>query len=346
MTLAGPARFQADTAPTPPVGPGEALVRVRLTGICGSDVHVYRHGDIGGLQPPYPFVLGHECMGDVVDTGPGVDPGLRGRRVAVEPHVPCGDCRWCRTGRENVCPHDRFLGLPPCHGSLQEYIVHPADLLEPLPDHVSDAAGVMLEPLAIALYALRLAGIEPGQRVVVLGAGVLGSCLLLLLGLRRDVEVTAVELKQDRLDRAQSLGARHVVRAMDGRRQAVTEAVYAATDGQGADLVLECAGAEDTLLGACDAAAPAGTVVGIGIPDGPVYPLAASSARRKGLCLRMVRRSLHTLAPVLRMVAAGQLDPGALVTHTWPVARAQDAFSMVGQRADGVLKVLLDVRSW
>ena len=133
-------------------GPGEALVRVHSVGICGSDMHLYRHGHIGAIVLSGPFVIGHECMGHVEEVGEGVDASLVGTRVAVDPAIPCGRCRWCLAGLYNVCPTLPFIGLPDRPGAFQEYIVHPAQWIEPLPDDVSDDAGVVLEPLAIAMH--------------------------------------------------------------------------------------------------------------------------------------------------------------------------------------------------
>jgi L-iditol 2-dehydrogenase len=346
MPLVARSRFAGTEGAAAEPGPGEALVRIGMVGVCGSDIHLFRHGRIGGLDAAYPFIAGHECMGTVEDAGPGVDRSLIGRRVAVEPHIPCGRCTWCRQGLENVCPDDRFLGLPPRPGALQEFLAHPASLLELLPDSVSDEEGVVLEPMAIALHAIRLVKPRPGQSVLVLGAGVLGTCVLALLELRRDLRIAAADLVQDRLDRARIMGASLCVRAEEGRRQDVVQAVRDFTGGCGADVVFECAGVEDTFLSACDAAAPAGHVAVIGIPDGDVLPLSAASARRRGLTVRMVRRSLHTLGPCIRLAAGSGLRPGALVTHRFAAPQAQGAFDLVARRGDGVLKAVIDMRRW
>jgi L-iditol 2-dehydrogenase len=346
MPLVAKSRFAAAEAQALVPGLGEALVRIDAVGVCGSDIHLFKDGAIGGLDIEFPFVVGHECMGTVQATGPGADPSLVGRRVAVEPHIPCGECRWCSQGLENVCPNDRFLGVPPTPGAMQEFLAHPARLLEPLPDSISDEAGVVLEPLAIALHAVRLAKLKPGQTVLVLGAGVLGTCVLALLNLRRDLRVAAADLMPDRLARAQGMGAGRCILAEPGSRKPVVDSVADFTEGRGADVVFECAGAEDTFRNACDAAAPAGHVLIIGIPDGDVLPLSASSARRRGLTLRMIRRSLHTLRPCIRLVVESGLRLDPLVTHRFHAKAAQEAFELVQRREDGVLKAVIDMRRW
>lgn len=343
IVLQSPGRFATQDVAEPRPGPGEALVRVRKVGICGSDIHLFRKGRIGDIVLEGPFVIGHECMGVVGEVGPGVSAGLKGRRVAIEPAVSCGRCSWCRQGDYNVCPDNRFLGLPPRQGALQQCLVHPADLIEPLPDEIGDAAAVMLEPMAIALSAVRLAGVRPGQRVAILGTGVMGTCVLAALGLYRGVRVVCADLMADRLERALRMGAAEVVQPGTGSNRQVAAELLAAIGGYGADVVFECAGAEQTLWNMCEVAAPAACVAVIGSSHDDRVIFSSGTARRKGLTLRIVRRSLHTLRPCIELTAAGVLKPGDLVTHTFPASEIERAFRTVDEYADGVLKALVDM---
>ncbi|MBN1383237.1 MAG: alcohol dehydrogenase catalytic domain-containing protein [Deltaproteobacteria bacterium] len=344
IVLNRPGHFEVQTTEKPSAGEGMALIRINAVGICGSDMHLYRKGHIGNIQMTDPLVIGHECMGQVEAVGEKVPKDLIGRRVAVEPAMPCGTCRWCKSGLHNVCPEVAFLGLPPTPGAMQEYLVHPAHLLERLPDSLNDAEGVIMEPLAIALHGVRLAKVKPGQTIVILGTGVIGTCVMSLLGLYDHLRIVCVDLLKDRLARAEQMGATQTVLLTS--REPALEGIMDATDGLGADIVFECAGTPDTLWLMCEAAGPAGHIAAIGSnPDDQVI-FSSGTSRRKGLTIRCVRRSLNTLDECIRLAAAGKIDVKPLVTHTFPASKADDAFRIVESYGDGVLKTVIDMKDW
>ena len=344
IALTAPRSFAEIEMEMPRVGPGQVLVRVGLVGICGSDMHLFRHGDIGGIAAPYPWVAGHECMGTVVEVGEGVDPTVLNQRVAVEPHLPCGHCAACERGLINACMNDCFLGVPPRPGALVEHLLLEAQQVEPISDRISDEEGVLLEPLAIALHAVNLIKPQPGETVAIVGTGVLGTCVLVVLKQLLGMEPICVDLVPDRLALASNLGASTVVQAEAGNPQPSTDAIKAATAGVGADRVFECAGVPDTYRVSADAAAPGAHVGLIGIPDGAEMPLPASSTRRKALTIRMIRRSLHTLRPCIEHMEAGRLSCRSLATHTVPASATAEAFALVDGYRDKVLKALIDMR--
>ncbi len=346
IVLKSPREFAVEEVATPSPGRGEAIVRIGKVGVCGSDMHLFRLGRIGDIRMTQPLVIGHEAMGTVDAAGEGVDASLVGRRVAIEPQDYCGRCRWCVAGLQNLCPQHAFLGLPPRDGAMQEYLAHPAHLLEPLPDSISDDAAVGLEPMSIALHAIRLVKIRPGLRVCILGTGVLGTCVLTLLSLYRGVRIVCVDQLHERLERALILGAAAAIEAAPGSTEATADEAREALGGFGADVVFECAGVADTLYNMAEVAAPGAHVAVIGSnPAGPVA-FSSSSARRKGLTIRFVRRSLNTLGPVLDLAERGEIDPAAIVTHAFPASQAARAFDVVDTYADGVLKAVIDMREW
>ena len=345
IVLEAPERFAVQEVEAPRPGPGEALVRIGKVGVCGSDVHLYRDGHIGDIVAEGPVVIGHECMGVVEAVGEGVGGDLVGRRVAVEPARHCGRCRWCATGRRNMCPEMDFMGLPPTPGAFQEYLVHPADLLEPLPEAVSDEAAVVMEPLAIALHAVNLSRVQPGMSVVILGTGVMGTCVLMLLGLQRGARVVCVDLLPERLERAGEMGAA-TVRAEPSQRREVEEAVLDIVGGYGADIVFECAGADETQWNMCEIAAPGGHAMVIGTNAADTVTYCCGTARRKAITIRTVRRSLNTLPACIELAARGLIRPELLVTHRFPAGRIAEAFQTVAGYRDGVLKALVDMRAW
>lgn len=338
--------FVVEEVPAPAPGPGCAVVRMRKVGICGSDIHLYRTGHVGETKLDGPFIIGHECVGVVTQVGQGVSRDLVGRRVSVEPAMSCGHCPWCAVGQTNICPTVKFLGTPPTPGAFQECLVHPAHLLEPLPDSVSDEAGVVLEPMAIGLHAVNLVKVRPGQRVAVLGTGVIGSCVLAMLSLYRGLHVVCVDLVPDRLERAKAIGAAAVVNAAGLTDEEAASQTKAALGGYGANVVFECAGAAQTNWNMCEVAAPDGHVAVVGITEDDRVVFNHSRARRKGVTLRLVRRSLHTLRPCIELAARGTIHPEALVTHVLPAAEIGKAFELVDTSAQGVLKVIVDMERW
>lgn len=345
--------FSFHEIPVPEAGPGEALVKIRKVGVCGSDIHLYRTGAIGNIRTDGPLVIGHECMGEVVDVGSDSDRDRVGERVAIEPAIPCGHCIWCTSDRSNLCPNIRFLGLPPVHGAMQEYLVHPLHLLKSLPETLDDAAAVMLEPLAVALHAINLAKAASDHTVAILGTGVIGTCVLSLLRQDRDLRIICVDPLEERLHRAKKMGADHVLRptaVMDRHKEntdvALLNAIRTITDGNGVQCVFECSGERESLWNMIELATPGAHVAIIGSnPDDRVL-FSAGSARRKGLTLRFVRRSLNTLDACIRMTLEGKISPENLVTHTFKATAAAQAFETVDKYEDGVLKALIDMESW
>ncbi|MHC4713057.1 MAG: zinc-dependent alcohol dehydrogenase [Planctomycetota bacterium] len=346
ILLEAPGAFGLREGAVPQPGPGEALVRIHCVGVCGSDIHLYRHGRIGDIALEEPLVIGHEAAGEVVDVGAGAPEGLVGKRVAVEPHDYCGKCRSCAAGNTNMCRSGRFLGLPPTPGAMQEYLVHPAKLLIPLSDDLDDRAAVALEPMSIALHAVNLAKVPPGGSVAVLGTGVIGTCVIALLSLHDGLEIVCADLMTDRLERVRAMGVSTTVTAVEGARERAASEVVEALGGEGAGIVFECAGVPDTLWNMCEVAAPGAHVAVIGSNPEDTVAFSSGSARRKGLTMRFVRRSLNTLGSVMELASKGLLKPGDIVTHTFGARKAAEAYETVAARADGVLKAVVDMRRW
>lgn len=336
--------FAEETVPTPQ--PGEALLRIRRVGVCGSDIHLYQDGRIGDLALPGPFVVGHECMGEVVAVGDSCDEHLLGKQVAVEPAIHCGKCVFCQRGQRNICPQVRFLGTPPTMGAMMEYLSHPVELLEVIPDHLSPEAAVALEPLSIALYAINLSPPQLGQSVAVVGTGVIGTCVMMLLGLIKGIQVVAVDLKDDRLARARELGATHTFNTTGIARDDWAEEVRALCGPYGADVVYECVGEDDTIWNSGEIAAPGGVVSVTGISGRDRMEFRHSSIRRKGLDIQLVRRSLLTMKPCAEMCIRGQIDPELLVTHNFTASQATEAFETVENYRDNVLKAIINMEKW
>lgn len=330
-----------DDAPVPPPAAGELLLRITRVGVCGSDMHMYRNGQIGGIRiddAGGPFVPGHEAAGVVEAVGEGCPAEWVGRRVAVEPAINCGLCPWCLAGQPNVCPEHRFLGLPGCDGALRQYMTHPARLCVPVGDELDDDEIVMLEPLAIAVHALDRAGWVGGQGALILGAGPIGLSILCLLASAGAETIVVTDKLDYRLDLAARLGA---TCTLNPTRENVPDAVRKISGGYGLPFVFEAVGEPETFEHMVDCAAPAGVVAVVGISAEDKLGFTHSQARRKGLDLRMVRRSNRTLERALRWAVARRLPLRQMVTHHHGLPDVQKAYKQVSDYADKVVKSVI-----
>lgn len=335
-------RFGLVDVPVPQPQHGEALVRIVACGVCGSDLHMFSEGAIGGIRiedATAPFIPGHECMGRIDAVGPGGDERLVGRRVFLEPALNCGRCRWCLEGRPNVCPHHTFFGLPPQDGCLREYLVHPLRLCEPLPDDITDDASVLLEPLAIALHAIDRLDVRPGANVAILGAGPIGLCCLLLLSHMGLGEIVVSEPLAYRRALATELGA---TRVLDSAQPGLVERIVELSGGHGAEHVFECAGTEATFGQMVEIAGPAARVGVVGIPAQDRLAFKHSVARRKGLDVLMIRRANLTFHRALAMALRHRLPLRRLASHHFPLADVQAAFELAAGYRDGAVKTIVN----
>ena len=321
-------------------GPGEVLLQVEAVGVCGSDVHYYRCGGIGAMRVEYPFALGHECAGLVVETGSEARHLRPGQRVAIDPLVACGQCDQCRAGRPHTCRNQRFLGCPgQLPGALAEYLVMPAECCYPVPDSMTPAQTVMVEPFSIALHAQRLARPAPGAGIAVLGSGPIGLCVLLALRAAGDCSIYATDLVQDRLDAARRLGARWA----GNPRSTNVVAAIAELEPNGVDLVFECAGEQETLDQGVELLKPGGAMLILGIPEVERVSFDVHALRRKEAWIGNVRRQNHCMAAAIDLIARGVVKVDPLVTHHFPLAETAAAFEMVAGYHDGVVKAIVDL---
>ena len=339
MRLYAPCDMRLDDVPAPEPGPGEVLVRVRAVGVCGSDVHYYVDGHIGSSYAPYPYVLGHECAGEIAALGPGVEGPPVGTRVAVDPAIPCGHCEVCLEGNANCCPDVLFLSTPPLQGALREWIVHPAYLVVPLPDALDFADGAMLEPLGVVVHALTLASLQPADTVAILGGGPIGL-LALKLALRSGVSAAYLsEPIPERRALAAGMGATAVCDPGDGDP---TGWLLEQTGGRGVDVAIETAWGGEAVGQAIQVARFAGRVVVVGIPRDDRVAFPAGASRRKGLTILMSRRMKHVYPRAIALVERGVVDVREFVTHRFPLERASDAFDLVASLQDGVVKAMIE----
>lgn len=301
---------------------GHVLVKVRASALCGSDLHIFR-----GRHPsaPLPVTIGHEFAGDVVAIGEGSDAAWLGQRVTVEPCVPCGHCEACLRGAYGHCAQLTFL-YRTGDGAMAPYVPVPQRCLYPLPDSLSYEVGALIEPLAVAVHAVRRAGVALGSEVLIVGAGAIGLCVTALCRHAGAARVVTVDPQPGRREAALALGA---------------------TDALAPDVPLpgsfthafECVGREATLVAALHALVKGGllTVVGIFEDRPKAFPVDLLVTRE----LRMQGAQGYCWDFDMAIALAGPLSIGRLITHRFPLASLQAALEACENPAEGVIKALI-----
>ncbi len=262
---------------------------------------VHRKHAASGHQGP--MVMGHEFVGEVVDHGPGAER-LAGLRIATGAGVSCGDCSWCRAGRTNLCARYWTLGLN-ADGGLAEYAVVPASTCVPIPDTCPDDAAGLAQPLAVGLHAARRTRVEPGETVVLIGAGAIGSFILCGLAERRPGRVIALDVDEHRLRTATALGA---TETYDVAEQDPVPLVRDLTDGEGAPLVVESSGAPGSAQRAIRMTARGGRVLLVGLAHEPqALDLADATLREVDLLTTVAHVCGDDIPAALRLLAGGDI---------------------------------------
>ncbi len=324
----------SDSAP----GPGEVLLDVTAVGICGSDLHTYLYGNIGGTAAVDPLVLGHEAAGRIIAVGAGVENLRIGQRVAIDPATHCGHCERCEAGEPHLCLNLEFMGLYPHHGAMRERMVHAAKSCVPVPDDISDIGAAMLEPLGVALHASRLAKIEIGEDVAVIGCGGIGLFIIRLARLAGARHIFASDKHPWRLALASNYGADVVINA--DQTDAVQE-VMRVTNKRGVDVAIEAAWVDGTQNQCVEMARYGGRVILVGIPVEEEFKIRASPARRKELLIQPSRRMKHTYPAAIALASGGQVDLEGMATHRFSLDSAPQAFETAATYLDGVVRAVV-----
>ena len=360
----------------PVPGPGEVLLQVKEVGICASDIHWYEDGGIGDTRMTEPLILGHEFAGIIAEVGPGVTNVKPGDRVAVEPGIHCGHCDMCLAGEINICRNILFCGTAPTDGALRDFMTWPARLIEHIPDSISMGEAAMLEPIAVGVYAVEIAGrtlnphpqgrwgesdsglpltidhrpltISPiqgegslgGMTIGIIGSGAIGLSILQAAKAAGCGEAYVSDLYPFRLDIARRLGADHTLNASETD---VAAAIKEAAGGMGLNIVFEAAGVNDAVVTACEIVRPGGTVVLGGIPSDDRVLLKAGTVRRKALTIRFLRRSKNTLRKSIKLVSEGKVDAASYVTHRFPLEQTKEALETARASRNTGIRVIVQL---
>ena len=311
----------------PKPGPFEVVVKVKAASICGTDFHIYQWDSWAQSHVRLPRILGHEFAGEIIETGPDVDPTLVGRLIVAESHIACGKCYQCRTGSFHICENLAILGVD-VDGSFAEYARIPAQNAWPIPEEIPLDSASVLEPLGNAVHVIS-ATESTGNYVAVFGCGPVGLSAIALAVLSGSVGVAAVDINNYRLQLAEKMGASKIINS--SIEDPVAE-IRHDTDGHGAGLVLEMSGNEHAIKQAFESVRNGGTVVLFGIPSREVHLNVADDiifkeAHVLGIVGREMFKTWYKLESLLK---SRKLNPEPLITHRMRFDQLEEAMKLVG----------------
>ncbi len=334
--LIQPGRVIIDPVQPPVAGPGQALVKVVTVGICGSDVHAF-HGKHPFIRCP--VVPGHEFAGVVLDTGAGVSDKWTGKRVTSLPSLVCGRCHNCMNGRYNICSSLRVIGCQ-ADGAMAECVVVPGDLLVELSDAVSFEQGAMIEPVAVAVRAVRRAGAVGGACAFVVGAGTIGLLVMQVLRVYGARRVVVSDVNDSRLELAAELGADHVV---NPNRTDIPRWIQSEFGSDGVDVSFECVGVQPTVEQCILSVRKGSRVVIAGVfEDDVMVPMGLVQDREIEL-IGTLMYTLDDFREATRLVEGDLVQVLPLVSHRFALSEVQEAFETASNPASGTVKVLIAV---
>lgn len=314
-----------------PLREGEALLRIRAAGICGSDIAAYK--GTNGLVS-YPRIIGHELAGEVLSVPGDCSSGLApGDRVIVDPYLYCGKCYPCSIGRTNCCMDLKVLGVH-VDGGMTETFAHPANMLIPVPRDMPWELIPLAEPLTIALHGLHRLQLKAGEHIAISGAGPIGL-LAAMAALHYGAVPILIDMVEERLAFARTLGVAHTVNL---KTDSLVDAIRAYTDDRLCECVMEASGANAAIRSTLDIVCNAGRIAFTGWPKEPtLFP--TDVITKKEVDLRGARTSAGEFQEALELIRTRQVDAGKLLTKTLPVEEAANAIRDIVQHPERYLKV-------
>lgn len=326
-----------------PVLTNEQDVKIKLStiGVCGSDIHYYAEGNIGSQVVEYPFTVGHECSGIIVEAGKEVSNVKIGDLVVVDPSVHCGTCDQCLAGRPHTCRNNKFLGCPgQLEGCLSEYIVMPSYTCIPVSGKLNAMQAALIEPLSIGVYAVKLAHMQQKElSTAIFGAGPIGLSILMKLLADGVQNIGMIEPLDYRLDRAEEIGASWLV---NPAREDVESAVIKQEELL-MDIVFEASGDQKAVDNATRILKPGGKLILVGIPPDAQYVFNMDLMRRKELTVINVRRQNHCVEEAIELVISGAVQVSKMVTHEFNLEETPVAFDMVEGYKFGAIKAMINL---
>lgn len=329
-----PGKVEFEDRPVPALSDGQVLIKTRAVSICGSDIHTFK-----GKHPfaPLPAALGHELTGEIAAVGDKVNCLRIGDRVVLEPVITCGHCEFCLKGVYNLCTHVSFYHRQG-QGAFTPYFVADQQRVFKLPANISFEEGALVEPLAVAVHAVKKAGIVMGDRVAVIGAGAIGLMILVLSRLQGAAGVFAVDTQDFRLKMAQNLGALETFNNIDGK---AVEKILDRTAGLGVEVSFEAVGLQLTFVQALQVLKKGGHAVLAGLNAKPEVTLPSNIFVQKEISLSGTQGYCHDFQTALALLENGAVDLSPLITHVLPSNAVQEGFALLTTAGHEAVKVVI-----
>ncbi|KAG0750289.1 hypothetical protein G6F57_006594 [Rhizopus arrhizus] len=326
--------------PVPKPEKDHVQVQLKCVGICGSDIHLWKYGEIGIFPVTQPQLLGHEGAGIVTAVGENVTSLRVGDRVAIEAGIPCSFCDQCMSGRYHLCPDVIFKSTPPYDGILAKYITHPARWLHKIPASISFEEGALLEPLSVAIAAVDRVRAKFGKSLLITGCGPVGLLILAVAKAAGVHPIGMTDVQDHRLEYAKKMGATFTYKIVPGNSETETvKEIRKLFGGEGAECSLECTGIESSFRTAIMATREAGTccLVGVGKND---QTIPVNNFAMREVDIRGLFRYHHTYPRAIALLSSGAIqDIKHLVTHKYEFKDALKAFETTSDYSRGAIKV-------
>jgi 2-desacetyl-2-hydroxyethyl bacteriochlorophyllide A dehydrogenase len=329
-----PGKVEFEDRPVAALSAGQVLIKTRAVSICGSDVHTFK-----GKHPfaPLPAALGHELAGEIADVAKEVECLQIGDRVVLEPVITCLHCEFCLKGVYNLCSNVSYYHRQG-QGAFTPYFVADQQRVFKLPDNVTFEEGALVEPLAVAVHAVKKAGIKLGSHVAVFGVGAVGLMILVLARLQGAAGVFAVDVHDFRLDKARASGAAGAFSNADGK--AVAQ-ILERTGGCGVEVSFEAVGIQATFVQALEVLKKGGHAVVVGLNAEPEVTLPANIFVQKEISLSGTQGYCHDFQTALALLESGAVDVSPFITHTLPSDAVQEGFDLLTNPGNEAVKVVI-----
>ena len=336
----GVGNIKVQQVPDPQAGPNEVVMQIDSAGICGTDLHILK-GDVPTCAPGR--ILGHEGVGVVEKTGPGVTAFRPGDRVIISCVSACGTCEYCRRGMYSHCTTGGWILGNQIDGTQAEYVrtPHADNSLYKLPDGIDDDALVMLSDILPTGFECGVLNgkVQPGNSVAIVGAGGIGLAALLTAQFYSPAEIIMIDLDDNRLQVAKRLGATATVNGSDGK---AAETVMKMTGGRGVDTAIEAVGVPSSFITCEDIVAPGGVIANVGV-HGVKVDLHLERLWSQNIAITTRLVDTVTIPMLLKTVQSRKVDPKQLITHHFKLDRILDAYETFGRAANThALKVIIE----
>lgn len=336
QVMTAPYKIEFREVPIPRAAPGQAVLRIRRIGVCGSDIHVYH-----GKHPftSYPVTQGHEVSGEIMELGEGVSGLQLGQRVTVEPQVVCGQCYPCRHGKYNLCENLKVMGFQTT-GMASEYFAVDASKITPLPEDMDFDLGAMVEPLAVAVHAVGRMGSVKGLKVAVLGAGPIGNLVAQTAKGQGAQSVLITDVSDVRLEKAKQCGVEYTINT---KIKNFGEAMVECFGPDKADVIYDCAGNDITMGQAIRYARKGSTIILVAVYAGMAnVDLAVLNDHELDLNTTMMYRH-EDYVEAIRLVQEGKVALRPLISSHFVFRDYLEAYRYIDANRETTMKVLIDV---